>query len=144
MHLLKESIEKYGILAPLIVRPVSDMKFEVCEMNVTEADVKERVFFLNIMVRNTFPFSRLPFTVSISTIDTSGFASTNELKSSIVRPWRYWYSSLVRTLLGRRALYTTFLGKINISDFKYIFVNVVIQSSFGYTKLVSVRCTDVI
>ena len=86
MHLLKESIEKYGILAPLIVRPVSDMKFEVCEMNVTEADVKERVFFLNIMVRNTFPFSRLPFTVSISTIDTSGFASTNELKSSIVRP----------------------------------------------------------
>ena len=86
MHLLKESIEKYGILAPLIVRPVSDMKFEVCEMNVTEADVKERVFFLNIMVRNTFPFSRLPFTVSISTIDTSGFASTNDLKSSIVRP----------------------------------------------------------
>ena len=41
MHLLKESIEKYGILAPLIVRYVSDMKFEAYEMNVTEADVKE-------------------------------------------------------------------------------------------------------
>ena len=29
MHLLKESIEKYGILAPLIVRPVPDGVYEI-------------------------------------------------------------------------------------------------------------------
>ena len=73
--------------------------------------ISMKLDFLKIMVRKTFPFSRLPFTVSISTIDTSGLASTKELKSLIVRPWRYWYSSLVRTLLGRRSLYTTFLGR---------------------------------
>ena len=29
MHLLKESIEKYGILNPLIVRPVPDGVYEI-------------------------------------------------------------------------------------------------------------------
>ena len=29
MHLLKESIEKYGILSPLIVRPVPDGVYEI-------------------------------------------------------------------------------------------------------------------
>ena len=29
MHLLKESIEKYGILTPLIVRPVPDGVYEI-------------------------------------------------------------------------------------------------------------------
>ena len=43
MHLLKESIEKYGILTPLIVRPVPDGVYEIIAGQIGRASCRERV-----------------------------------------------------------------------------------------------------
>ena len=101
--------------------------------------ISMKLDFLKIMVRKTFPFSLLPFTVSISTIGTSGLASTKELKSLTVLVFKPGKNSFRSAL----PVYNLF-REVNISDLKYILINVIIQGSFGYTKFISMRLTNVI
>lgn len=84
MHLLKESIEKYGILKPLIVRPVPDGVYEITA-GYRRRHAAELLGYIRVMSEDESIFSMVDSNLHREKISFSEKAFAYKMKNDVLK-----------------------------------------------------------